>query len=312
MLKLKPIFKEMIWGGSRLRKDFGFTIPSDNTGEAWVVSSHPDGASEVVFEDNTFSLDVLYEKKRQLFGPGQNKKFPLMIKIIDAAKDLSIQVHPDDEYALKYENSYGKNESWYILDCPSQHRIVMGHHATTREELSSKLLGNNIEGLFRTLTINPKDCFDVAAGTIHAICENTLVYEVQQNSNVTYRIYDYDRKGLDGLPRELHLKKSIDVSTIPSLPNQVQPMHHKIGHSHLYQLVSNDYFIFNKIEVVNEYKIDQSPYFIILGVESGEGFINDKELKKGDHIIILPHELPLSVKGNLDIFVTTPKEKSMI
>lgn len=312
MLKLKPVFKEMIWGGSRLRNEFGFTIPSNKTGEAWVVSSHPDGASEVVFEDTTFALDALYEKKREMFGIGQNKKFPLMIKIIDASKDLSIQVHPDDEYAQKYENSYGKNESWYILDCPSNHRIVMGHYAKNRDELSTKLRNNDVDDLFRTITINPSDCFDVSAGTIHAICEDTLVYEVQQNSNVTYRIFDYNRKGLDGKPRELHIEKSIDVSDVPSTPDKVLPKVTEEGTTKMYHLVSNEYFEFNKVSINESFEVKKSDYFVIVGVESGNGMINNTQVSKGEHFILLPHELPLNITGQLSIFVTIPKEKSML
>lgn len=312
MLKIKPIFKEMIWGGNRLKQEFGFAIPSDYSGEAWVVSSHNEGVCEVVFEGKTFALDILYEQQRFLFGLGENKKFPLLIKIIDAAKDLSIQVHPNDDYAQKYEHSYGKNESWYILDCPANHRIVMGHNAKNRDEFSSKLVNNDIKDLFRTVTINPKDCFDVSAGTIHAICENTLVYEVQQNSNVTYRLFDYNRQGLDGKPRELHIEKAIDVSNVPSTPEKVVPIIKKEGLSEFYQLVSNDYFEFSKIVIVDEFKIKEYDYFVILGVESGNGLINNTQLTKGDHFIILPHELPMTIVGQLNIFLTIPKDKSML
>lgn len=312
MLKVKPLFKEMIWGGNRLKSEFNFNIPSIHTGEAWVVSAHAEGSNQIVYQDQSFSLNDFYSENRKLFGKGENKIFPLMVKIIDAAKDLSIQVHPNDDYALIHENSYGKNESWYILNCPQNHRIVMGHNAKTKEELARKLQTNDVSTLFREVTINPGDCFDVSAGTIHAICEGTLVYEVQQNSNITYRIFDYNRLGLDGNPRELHIQKSIDVATVPSTPMKIQPKIIKKGTSEYTELVSNDYFDFSKINLVDHVTIEKSDYFMILGVENGDGIINNEIVKKGDHFIVLPHELPITINGNMSLFVVSPKEKSMM
>lgn len=311
MLKLKPTFKEMVWGGNRLQSEFGFNTPSNHTGEAWVVSAHPEGPNQLEYQNRTYTLNNFYSQYREQFGKGKNKTFPIMIKIIDAASDLSVQVHPNDDYALKYENSYGKTESWYILDCPVDHKMIMGHHAKNRDEYISKLRMHQFDDLFRTIRINKGDCFDVSAGTIHAICKNTLVYEVQQNSNVTYRIFDYDRIGLDGNKRELHIEKSIDVSIVPSAPNKVNPKITPIGDNTVMNLVSNDYFDFSKVTIVSKFQLKSSDYFAVIGVESGNGTINNQMVQKGDHYIILPQDFPVNIHGQLSLFIIFPKAKSM-
>ena len=157
-------------------------------------------------------MGELWEKKREIFGGMKQESFPLLIKILDVTSDLSIQVHPGDEYAYTHENGeLGKTECWYIIHCEENSEIVFGHNANTKEELINMIENKQWDRLLRREKIKPGDFFYVPAGTIHALCKGTLVLEIQQSSDTTYRVYDYDRVDKDGNLRELHLDKAIDV-----------------------------------------------------------------------------------------------------
>jgi mannose-6-phosphate isomerase len=311
--KLKPTFKEMLWGGSRLKSEFGYDIPSDQTGEAWIISAHPHGESIVENGDAAnVPLSQLYKMIRPYFGPGKNDEFPIMVKIIDANKDLSVQVHPNDEYARRVEDSLGKSESWYVLDCAPDTRMIMGHHARNSEEFNAHLLSGNYDTLFRNLTVNKGDCFDVSAGTIHAICEGTLVYEAQENSNVTYRVYDYDRTDAKGNKRELHIQKAMEVTKSPCKPDPVKSEPIIIGDNRVTFLVENEYFQMRKYEVSDEITLKLDEVFMIISVIEGEGKINQNQVKKGDNFIVLPNEKELTVKGNVTCLIVEPKAEKMM
>ena len=187
---LKPVFKEMIWGGNRLKTDFLYDIPGDKTGECWAVSAHKNG--DCLVESGSFAgstLSQLWQSHRELFGNVTGDVFPLLIKIIDAKADLSIQVHPDDEYARVNENgSLGKTECWYILDCDEDAKIVIGHHAKSKTLLTEMIHKNEWDNLIRVLPIKKGDFFQIEPGTVHAIKAGTLILETQQNSDITYRL----------------------------------------------------------------------------------------------------------------------------
>lgn len=213
---LTSVFKEMIWGGNRMRSEYGYDIPGEDTGEYWAISAHPNGDS--VIANGTYAgwhLSRLWEEHRELFGNQKGEVFPLLTKIIDAKNDLSIQVHPDDCYARKHENgSLGKMECWYILDCDKDATIVIGHHAKAREELQQMIADKRWKDLIREIPIRKGDFFQISPGTVHAIKGGTLILETQQNSDITYRLYDYDRLQ-NGKLRPLHIAQSIDVIKVP-------------------------------------------------------------------------------------------------
>ena len=216
ILFLNPTFVEMIWGGNRLATEYHYNIPSDKTGECWAVSAHPKG--DCTIANGMYKgkkLSSLWENHRELFGNIQGDRFPLLVKIIDAKDDLSIQVHPDDAYAKKNENgSLGKTECWYILDCNENADLIIGHNAKDKEELQQMIHNREWNRLIRKVPIKKGDFFQIEPGTVHAITAGTLILETQQNSDVTYRLYDYDRLS-NGVPRELHIEKSIDVIKAP-------------------------------------------------------------------------------------------------
>ena len=189
---LQPVFKQMLWGGTRLRDEYGYDIPGDHTGEAWVVSAHSHGDCTV--KEGPWAgkpLSWLWENQPQLFGSDGSGQFPLLVKIIDARDDLSIQVHPDEQYARAHENgASGKTECWYVLDCDPDSTIVIGHHAKDREELRRMAAEGRWSDLIRTLPIKKGDFFQIEPGTVHAIRRNTLILETQQSCDITYRLYD--------------------------------------------------------------------------------------------------------------------------
>ena len=195
ILRMAPIFQSKIWGGQRLSTVFDYPIPSDHTGECWAISGHPGGDCTVVggpYDGKT--VGWLWKNEPQLFGSLPGDIFPLLIKIIDAKDDLSIQVHPNDEYAGVHENgSLGKTECWYVLDCDEGATIIIGHNASSKEEMAAMVNEDRWNELLRQVPIHKGDFFQIDPGCLHAIKGGTLILETQQSSDVTYRFYDYGR-----------------------------------------------------------------------------------------------------------------------
>lgn len=306
ILFMEPIFKENIWGGNRLRTEYHYNIPSDHTGECWAVSAHENGDCQV--STGTYagkSLADLWKNNQELFGNIGGDKFPLLIKIIDAKDDLSIQVHPDDAYARINENgSLGKTECWYILDCKEDQDIVIGHNAATKEELVSMVNQKEWNQFIRTLPIKKGDFFQINPGTVHAIKGGTLILETQQNSDVTYRVYDYDRL-TDGMPRELHIDKSIDVIEVPYKEDKV--IDNK-SDTQCKKLIACNYYQVFKYDITTKEEFVQDKPFLIMSVVEGEGTINNQIIKKGAHFI-LPNKFGnYTLDGNMMIIASCPNK----
>lgn len=309
ILFMEPIFKENIWGGNRLHKEYGYSIPSDATGECWAISAHENG--DCIVRTGEFagqSLSKLWKENQELFGQIGGDKFPLLIKIIDAKDDLSIQVHPDDTYAKTYEDgSLGKTECWYILDTKDKQDIVIGHNANTKEELASMIEKKEWEALIRTRPVQKGDFLQINPGTVHAIKGGTLLLETQQNSDITYRVYDYDRL-TDGKPRDLHIKQSVDVITVPFTEEEVYRKE-QATNSQRTKLIACDYYEVYKFEITQREEFIQDAPFLLMSVVEGEGSINEIELKKGDHFI-LPYEFGRYIlQGTMTIIASNPVVK---
>lgn len=305
LIKLKPVFKEMIWGGAKLRTDFHYDIPSDKTGECWAVSAHQNG--DCTIDGGTYNgkkLSWLWQNKRELFGNAKGERFPLLVKIIDAKDDLSIQVHPDDAYARKHENgSFGKTECWYVLDCDEDATIVVGHNAKDKEELKHMIEEKNWKDLIKERPIHRGDFFQITPGTVHAIKKGTLILETQQNSDITYRLYDYDRLQ-NGKPRELHLQKSIDVIQCPYEESKDSIIQEEMEHGTREQLVSCRFYTVDKLKVGGINHLNQKYPFEILSVIQGKGTLNDQPVQKGDHFILPSGFGEYSLDGNMEIILS--------
>lgn len=309
-LFLQPVFQERIWGGTRLKEQFQYDIPSDRTGECWAISGHPNGQSVVKNGPHAGkTIGELWENHRELFGNLEGDVFPLLVKILDANADLSVQVHPDDEYAAKYENGeLGKTECWYIIDCKEDAEIVFGHTAKTKEELRQQIEAGNWDELLRRVPIKPGDFFFVPSGTIHALCEGTLVLETQQSSDTTYRVYDYDRIDQNGNKRELHIEKSIDVTTVPHRDPELNITTKQIQDAQVTTFIQGEYFSVYKWDVNGKLVTENKQPFLLFSVLAGNGNLHINEqtysLDKGDHFILPATVKEFSLDGNLQLIVS--------
>lgn len=214
-LLLKPVLKDYLWGGRRLIDEFKFETDKDIAAEAWMLSAHKDGTSIVLngeFEGKTIN---------EVFDLWGLKPLPILIKLIDAKQKLSVQVHPDDEYAFKNEGENGKTEMWYVIDCEPNSQLAYGFKETIEKaEFEQRIKDNTLDEVINYVPVKRGDVFFITAGTLHAIGDGILIAEVQQNSNSTYRVSDYGRLGTDGKPRELHIEKALDVTKTcpPEMP----------------------------------------------------------------------------------------------
>ncbi|MDQ0232385.1 mannose-6-phosphate isomerase, class I [Metabacillus malikii] len=308
-LFFNPIFKDRIWGGTKLTS-FHYIIPTETTGECWAFAAHPNGQSVVKngeFEGKT--LGELWENHRHLFGQIEGDRFPLLTKILDANQDLSVQVHPNDDYAKVHENGeLGKTECWYIVDCEEGAEIIYGHHAKTKDELVSMIENGDWDKLLRKVKIKPGDFFFVPSGTIHAIGAGTIILETQQNSDTTYRVFDFNRKDAEGNLRELHIEKSIEVTETPSSHTDVTPTTEQIDDAAITTYVQCPYFTVQKWSLSGSANLIQEKPFTLVSVIDGDGELthdgNSYRFRKGDHIL-LPHEFgSYKLNGNAEFIAS--------
>ena len=224
---LEPAAKDYLWGGSRLNDDFGKGIDLKPLAETWECSTHPDGESLVNGEplSRVLSRHPEWLGTHPLQTMGGRPELPILIKLIDAQQDLSVQVHPDDAYALKHEGSLGKTEFWYVLAARDGARLVYGFDQNVSERQVRRAIKNGkLDMLLNHVAVEKDDRFYIEAGTVHALGAGCLIAEIQESSNLTYRLYDYDRVGKDGKKRELHVDKAMEVLNFRSSAVPRQPM----------------------------------------------------------------------------------------
>lgn len=224
---LTPIGKDYLWGGSRLNDDFGLELNCSPLAEAWMCSTHPAGNSYV----GSAELKAVLEMHPEYLGThalsltGGKLELPILIKLIDASADLSVQVHPDDEYALQHESDLGKTEMWYVLDAQKGAELICGFRQdTTVRQVKGSINQGTITRLLNRVSVHKDDVFFIEPGTVHALTAGVLVAEVQQSSDVTYRLYDYDRVDKNGNKRPLHIEKALEVAKLTSSAAPRQPM----------------------------------------------------------------------------------------
>ncbi len=223
ILRLNSVTKDYIWGGTRLREEYGKNGGA-RLAESWELSVHPDGESIIDGgELHGMTLGEFVEKFPESTGKNSFGRVPVLVKLIDAKENLSLQVHPDNDYAQKYEGDNGKTEAWYIVDCEENASIIYGFKETlTKEEFRRAIEENALLEKVNTIPVKKGDVFLIRAGTLHAIGKGCLIAEIQQSSNVTYRVYDYDRRDDKGNPRELHIEKALDVTNLAAAEIPVQ------------------------------------------------------------------------------------------
>ena len=307
ILKMKPVFKEMIWGGKKLRDVYGYDIPSDHTGEAWTISAHKNGNCMI---ENTeyagMTLAQLFDEHRELFGNIDGDQFPFLVKFIDANDNLSVQVHPDDAYAAKYENSLGKTECWYVLQADEGTQMVMGHHAKTKEEFVKAVEEDDYDHLLNTFKIKEGDFFYIPSGTLHAICSGSLIYEAQQSSDITYRVYDYHRKQKDGSERQLHVQQSIDVTKVPAdIAQQNDFVSSDLENGSRTTLIESEFFTVDKYDLNGKNTIINDKPFQMVSVIEGSGTLDTMEVKKGDNFVICSDQQETILDGTMQVMIAS-------
>ncbi|MDI3256570.1 MAG: class I mannose-6-phosphate isomerase [Kyrpidia sp.] len=309
-LKFRPVFQERIWGGARLRH-LGYAIPSDHVGEAWVISDHDHGPTPVA--EGPLAGKRIGEVMREYpdwFGLPRGARFPLLVKVIDAADDLSVQVHPDDRYAGA-RGDEGKTEAWFVLDAEPGASIIYGHRAKDRESLERCMK----EGAWGTLLVKTPvqrgDFYFVPSGTLHAIGKGLLILEIQQSSDTTYRVYDYDRVDASGRKRDLHLEDAMAVTRCPS-PQPARPGYARSGRrgAVVEHLIRCEKFAIDRWLIDGEAELSRSSTFLLLSVLEGSGEIRWEDdalpVARGDHLFIPATLRGASVCGNFEGLFSAP------
>ncbi len=300
---LEPVLKTKIWGGKRIEKLYNYPISSDKTGEAWLISGHKEGSN--IIKNGQYkgkTLKWLFNNRKDYFNDIDVKDFPLLVKIIDANDDLSVQVHPNDEGAKKY-GDLGKTECWYILDAMFNTKIVYGHNAKTKEEFKRLIDADKYEELLKYKVINKGDFLFVPAGKVHALTKGMLVLEIQQSSDVTFRIFDYYRKDEKGNYRQLHILESVEATFIPDKKISNKSLVKFIDENKISELIKSKYFNVEKWEIKEKYyrEIDT---FILCFVLNGKGMINGTNIRRGDSFIITSFTKEITILGNIEVIIS--------
>ena len=344
ILRLHPVGKDYLWGGNRLREEYGKDLNIEPLAETWECSTHPDGPSVIIevagCKCGQEAVDTV-ESSEKLCGLGLDEvlrmypewlgkrhyseedfggaadgaepkaELPILIKFIDAAKDLSVQVHPEDDYALVHENQLGKTEMWYVLDAEPGAKLVYGFsHDVTKEQVLESLRSGTLTNYLQQIPVQKNDVFFVKAGTVHGIGGGVMVAEIQENSNVTYRVYDYDRVDKNGCKRPLHVEKALEVMNLKradSPRQQMRLMRYQSG-SASEILCRCQYFQVDRVLVSREYRmrVEDTSFQVLLVLdgeleiakEQAEGVVAcDLAVRKGDCIFLPAGCGQIAVRG---------------
>ncbi len=308
IFKLKPAFKDYIWGGTRLRDEYGKKCDYDKVAESWELSCHKDGESVIDggrFDGMTLA-SFIEEQGKGVLGTDCEKfdNFPILIKLIDAKDNLSVQVHPDNDYALRVEGEYGKTEMWYVVDCDEGASLLYGFkHNISKDEFARRIADNTLLEVTNAVPVKKGDVFFIQSGTLHAIGKGILIAEIQQNSNTTYRIYDYGRVGKDGKPRQLHVEKAKDVTSLaPARAYPETATEQKDGYT-IKLLSSCDYFTTYLVDVSGDnaaFEADEKSFNSILVLEGELEILGGEEAitaNKGDSIFVTAGNGQYAVNG---------------
>ena len=316
-LKFEKVFIEKVWGGREFEKSLNMTLPKDkNIGESWEVSAHPNGMGIVAnghLKGKTLQ-EILDEYKEKLVGEKVYKeygnRFPLLIKYLDVNDRLSIQVHPDDEVALKKHNELGKSESWFIMEASKDAKLIMGmKKGVTKEEFLEKTAKNDFTGLFEEISVKKGDLIDINPGMVHASLEGSVLFaEIQENSDITYRIYDFDRVE-NGKKRELHLKDAADVIDFDAKAVIINTDF--LNDENRKNIIRKKYYSIDKMKINEKFEDVNKKSMTIYSILNGKGKIeytlnNEKKeflIQKGETVLV-PVGMDVELIGELEILRT--------
>ena len=305
---LKPIYKHVIWGGNNISRILERDVVGDDIGESWEISTHP-GRESIIenIDSKEKDLSELFndkEKRKAIFGSHCEglDRFPILVKFIDANDNLSIQVHPNDEYAIKNEHDVGKDEVWYVVDCEENAQIIYGFKENITYENLKDSIDNNIENSVEYLNVQKGDVIVIPSGVVHAIMKGVFICEVQQNSDITYRVYDWDRIDKDGKPRILHKEKALDVIRLDKenkIDNYIDLKEDK-------NIYNSDKFNIDIVTICGdkEYISNNESFYAYIVIEGSGKLQTDnfsKNISKGDSFIIPATLGKYSFCGNLKL-----------
>ena len=314
VFKLRPSCKDYLWGGHRLVDEYGKEYEGEILAETWELSCHPDGPSTIVngaYAGKTLE-EYIEEAGKEVLGKNcrRFRDFPILIKFIDAKQNLSIQVHPDNRYALKNEGQYGKTEMWYVMDAGKDAFLYYGFKKEiSKEEFAGRIQEDTLLEVLNAVPVQKGDVLFIESGTIHAIGEDILIAEIQQNSNVTYRVYDYGRVGKDGKKRDLHIEKALAVT------NRVPLIKSKSSYPHV---ADCDYFTVDKLNLDGQMMRRMEGYvseesFVSILILDGKGTVSCGDqvtYKKGDSLFLPAGSGTYVIEGSCDALITTIREKA--
>ncbi len=315
LLKLAPSFKDYIWGGHRLVEEYNKAYDGEVLAESWELSCHPDGPSTIMngADAEKTLAEYIREKGRAVLGShcSRFEDFPILIKFIDAKDNLSIQVHPDNRYALENEHQYGKTEMWYVMDCKEGSYLYYGFKKEIdKEEFKSRIEEDTLLEVLNPVQVQKGDVLFIEAGTLHAIGKDIVIAEIQQNSNVTYRVYDYGRVGKDGKKRDLHIEKALAVTKcIPIIRGKTCNPH----------IARCDYFTVDKLNLDGQVMDKMCGHvgggsFVSILIMEGEGQVScggeSLPYRKGDSFFLTAWSGSYAITGNCQALVTTVGEKA--
>lgn len=308
MLKLTPVLKDYLWGGYKLKGFFGRDNGGRKISESWEVSVHPDGLSGC--GEGTLA-DYIAQNPKSVDEAGS--AFPVLVKFIDAAQNLSVQVHPDDEYARRVEGDNGKTEMWYILQADEGAGIYCGFaRDTAKEEFLEKVKSGTVEELLNFIPVKSGDAYLIKAGTVHAIGAGCVICEVQQSSNVTYRVYDYNRRGADGKLRPLHVEKAVEVINFRAFKDETgSGRFEKTEGGEIRLLTKCKYFRCRELALKGIFSERCESSFTALNVLSGEGTLDGEKFAAGNSFFI-PCGETYTLEGNAKIILTNENEGSRV
>ncbi len=306
-LKFENLYYDKVWGG-RGFESFRSNVPKGKIGESWDIACHPNGTGVVAngrLKGVGFKELIKFYNK-EIFGNRiVNGEFPLLVKLINSNENLSVQVHPNDEYAARVENSYGKTEAWYVVDAKEGAELIVGTNGCTKEEFEAAIKSGNVEDYLNRVKVNKGDAFLINSGLVHAICSGLVIAEIQQNSDITYRVYDYGR------PREIHVEKSLEVIDFDLKPERLVE-DYKVFDGYKYtSLCKSEYFTIDKCVIDFKYNTSSNKnMFSIITCVDGKGIINYKGgtevISKGDSILIPAQLGDYEIKGDLEILISNP------
>ena len=305
IIEILPLFVKKIWGSEWAKEDLNFDCPK-KTGEIFIASCINNFECLAIVDKQKISLNKYFKNNKEKIFKKNFDNFPLLIKIITANDNLSIQTHPNNFYAKKYEQSIGKNESWYILKLKNNNnQIIYGHNYKNLSNVKNAIEKLNWDGFKRKITIKENDFLDSPPGTVHAILGGTILYEIQQPSLITYRIYDYERMGFDGKKRELHTKKALDTLYFPQ--NNLWAKNYVNKTNELILLIKNDYYMVQKLILKEKFEFKSNEGVIITIIKgNAKDKISNTKLDLFKTYIINMNE-KLFLEGDSTILISTPR-----